>query len=187
MATDLIIRNARLRSGIVRDIAISAGRVKQISESLNASAERVIEAKGKLTTEAFVVPHLHLDKVMTGSLAEEGVLAAYHGTSSGSGPMNAIEVASKVKEHYNEHEIVDRVNRVLSEAERFGVSHVRAFADVDTKAELIGINALLKIKEEFKDRIALQIVAFPQDGIIRDPGTEELLYKAMDLGADVVG
>jgi cytosine deaminase len=58
---------------------------------------------------------------------------------------------------------------------------------VDTKAKLTGIRALLKVKEEFKDRIGIQIVAFPQDGIIREPGAEELLYKAMDLGANLVG
>jgi cytosine deaminase len=103
------------------------------------------------------------------------------------GAMAAVEMASKVKEHYVESEILARVRTVLADAERYGVSHVRAFADVGTKAELIGVRALLKTKGEFQDRIAIEIVAFPQDGIIRDPGTEELLYKAMDLGADVVG
>ena len=101
--------------------------------------------------------------------------------------MTAIEVASRVKEHYVESEIISRVRKLLVEAERNGVSHIRAFADVDTKAKLIGINALLKMKQEFKDRIGIQIVAFPQDGIIREQGTEELLYKSMELGADLVG
>ena len=67
------------------------------------------------------------------------------------------------------------------------MTHIRAFADVDTKANLVGLNALLKVKEEVKHRIEIQIVAFPQDGIIRDPGTEELLYKSMERGADLVG
>jgi len=101
--------------------------------------------------------------------------------------MTAIEVASKVKERYRESEIIERVRRVLVDAQYYGVSHIRAFADVDTKAKLTGVQALLKIKEEFKDRISIQVVAFPQDGIIREPGAEELLYKSMELGADVVG
>jgi cytosine deaminase len=149
-------------------------------------ADRVIDAEGNLVTEAFVIPHLHLDKVMTGSLAEEAALAEYQGSTM-AGAMTAVEMASKVKEHYVESEILERVRTVLADAERYGVSHVRAFADVDTKAELIGIRALLKTKEEFQASIAIEIVAFPQDGIIREPGAEELLYKAMDLGADVVG
>jgi cytosine deaminase len=139
-----------------------------------------------LVTEAFVIPHLHLDKVMTGSLAEEAALAEYQ-SSTMAGAMTAVETASKVKQHYVEAEILERVRIVLADAERYGVSHVRAFADVDTKAELVGIRALLKAKEEFRESIAIEIVAFPQDGIIREPGAEELLHKAMDLGADVVG
>jgi cytosine deaminase len=130
--------------------------------------------------------HLHLDKVMTGAFADEAALAEYQGSSMG-GAMTAVELASKVKEHYDELEAIERVRKVLTDAEFYGVSHLRAFADVDTKVKLTAIKTLLKIKEEFKDRIALQIVAFPQDGIIREPGTEELLYKAMDLGADIVG
>jgi len=123
---------------------------------------------------------------MTGSLAKEAALHQYQECTM-AGAMSAIELASKVKEHYVESEIVDRVRKVLTEAEYYGVSHIRAFADVDTKAMLTGVRALLKAREEFKDRISIQIVAFPQDGIIREPGTEELLYRSMELGADVVG
>jgi cytosine deaminase len=186
MAHDLIVRNARLRKGTVCDIAVSAGRVEEISSNVKGPSEREIDAQGNMVTETFVSAHLHLDKVMTGSFAEEAVLGQYQGSSM-AGAMSAIEMASKVKEHYRESEILDRVRKVLVDAEYYGVSHIRAFADVDTKAKLIGVNALLKIKEEFKDRISIQVVAFPQDGIIREPGAEELLHKSMELGADVVG
>jgi cytosine deaminase len=186
MNWDLVIRNARLRSGTTCEIAITKGRVEEISEKVRGSAEREIDALGKLVTESFVNAHLHLDKVMTGSIAEEATLHQYQ-ESSMAGAMSAIEIASKVKEHYVESEIVDRVRKVLIEAEYNGISHIRAFADVDTKAMLTGVRALLKIREEFKNRIDIQVVAFPQDGIIREPGTEELLYKSMQLGADVVG
>lgn len=186
MSLDLIVGNARLRSGKIADIAIAGGRIQVLKEKLSGSANQMIDAQNRLVTEPFVVAHLHLDKVMTGPLAEEEALSEYH-VSSREGPIAAIEMASKVKAHYVETEIVNRGVALLSEAEQYGVRYLRAFADVDTKAELKGIRALLKIKDEFKDRIALQIVAFPQDGIIKEPGTEELLYKAMDLGADVVG
>ena len=179
------MKKAQLRSGEICDILIRDSKIAQIGER-TPSAGRVLDAEGNLVTEAFVIPHLHLDKVMTGSLAEEAALTQYQ-SSTMAGAMTAVEMASKVKEHYVETEILERVRRVLADAERYGVSHVRAFADVDTKAELIGIRALLKAKEEFRESIAVEIVAFPQDGIIREPGTEELLYKAMDLGADVVG
>lgn len=186
MSHDLVIRNARLRTRRVCDIAISGGRLEEISEKISARSSKEIDAHGNLVTETFVIAHLHLDKVMTGSLAEEAALGQYHGSSM-EGAMSAIEMASKVKEHYRESEILERVRKVLVDAEYYGVSHIRAFADVDTKAKLAGVQALLKIKEEFKDRIGIQVVAFPQDGIIREPGAEELLYKSMELGADVVG
>jgi len=186
MGYDLVVRNARLRTRRVCDIAISGGRVAEISEKIKSASSKEIDAHGNLVTETFVIAHLHLDKVMTGSLAEEAALRQYQ-ESSTAGVMSAIELASKVKEYYREAEIVDRVRKVLTDAEYYGVSHIRAFADVDTKAKLTGVTALVKIREEFKDRIGIQIVAFPQDGIIREPGTEQLLHKSMELGADVVG
>jgi cytosine deaminase len=127
-----------------------------------------------------------LDKVLTGSLADEVTLNEYHQPSK-SRVREAVQAASNVKKHYVESEIVERVRKVLNDAERYGVSHLRAFSDVDTKAGLTGVKALLKSKEEFKDRIKIQIVAFPQDGILKQPGTEELLYKSMELGADLIG
>jgi cytosine deaminase len=186
MSPDLLVRKARLRSGKVCDIYIRDGRIDAVGEHLTSSAGEVIDANGKLVTESFAVPHLHLDKVLTGAFAEEAVLAEYEGSSMG-GAMTAIELASKVKEHYVESEILENVRAVLTEAEYYGVSHLRAFADVDAKAKLTGIRALLKAKDEFMNRVDVQIVAFPQDGIVKEPGTEELLYKSMDLGADLVG
>jgi len=186
MDFDLIVRNARLRSGKTCDIGVVGNRIQSMAEGLGNSARIVIDAQNHLVTEPYVIAHLHLDKVLTGSLAEEAVLDEYQGSSMG-GTMTAIEIASRVKKHYKESEIVERVRKVLREAESHGVTHIRAFADVDSKAKLIGINALRTIKEEFKQRIQIQIVAFPQDGVVREPGTEELLYKAMDSGADLVG
>jgi len=186
MKFDLVLRNARLRSGEISDIAIASGRIAAIAENVGGMADKTVDAEHNLVTEPFVIAHLHLDKVMTGSLAGEQALAEYQGGGTRSS-MTAIELASRVKEHYVESEIVQRVRGLLNEAERYGVSHVRAFCDVDPKAELKAIKALLQIREEFKGRIGVQIVAFPQDGILREPGTEELLYKSMDLGADVVG
>ncbi|HUK49434.1 MAG TPA: amidohydrolase family protein [Terriglobales bacterium] len=186
MKFDLLIKNAKLQSTKLCDIGISSGRIESIAQKIDSPAEHELDAHGNLVSEPFVIAHLHLDKVLTGSLADEATLEEYHGGSM-NGAMTAIELASKVKEHYVESEIVDRVRRVLTDAEFYGVTALRAFADVDTKARLTGIKALLKVKEEFKDRIGIQIVAFPQDGIIREPGAEELLYKAMDLGANLIG
>jgi len=183
---DVLIRNAQLRSGNITDIAVSNGKINQIAPGIRGSGKLEIDAKRKLTTETFVIAHLHLDKVMTGPLINDEVIRQYQRAGQG-GTMTAIEIASQVKEKYKESEIIQRVRNVLTDAKFYGVSHIRAFADVDTKAKLIGVQALLKIREEFKGLVDVQVVAFPQDGIRREPGAEEYMWKAMDLGADVVG
>ena len=116
-------------------------------------------------------------------------MAALSSYTSGSmgGAMTAIEQASKVKEGYDEKWIIQNVRKALDLAVKFGNTHIRAFTDVDTKAKLEGVKALIKAREEYKDRVTVQIVAFPQDGIARDPGAEGWVRKALELGADVVG
>ena len=181
-----MLKNARLRSGRVCDISIADGVIRGIGENFTGPAEHTVDVEGRLVTETFVVAHLHLDKVMTVALAGDAAMEEYHGSAM-AGAMTAIEMASKVKQNYTESEAVERGRKVLHEAEYYGVSHMRTFADVDPRVGLTAIKAMLKLKEEFMDKIALQVVAFPQDGIIREPGTEEILRSAMDLGADVVG
>lgn len=83
--------------------------------------------------------------------------------------------------------IIENVRTALDLAVRYGNTHIRAFADTDTKAKLEGVKALLKACEEYKGRVEIQVVAFPQDGVVRDPGAEEYVEEALKLGADVVG
>ena len=70
---------------------------------------------------------------------------------------------------------------------RNGVTHVQAFADTDTAAGLEAVKALIRLRDELVDVVRVDVVAFPQDGLLRDPGAEQLVRHAMDLGADVVG
>ena len=101
--------------------------------------------------------------------------------------MTAIEQAAAVKADYKEEWIIDNARKACNLALKYGNLWIRAFADVDTKARLEGVKALIKVREEFRGRVDLQVVAFPQDGLLRDPGAEEYVEQAMQLGADVVG
>lgn len=92
-----------------------------------------------------------------------------------------------MKERYDASWILENVRRALREAIQYGVTYIRAFADVDTKAGLEGVKALLAAREEFKERLHLEVVAFPQDGVVRDKGASDFVRQAMELGADVVG
>jgi cytosine deaminase len=187
MNHELIIRNARLRDGGEVDIAIDGGRYARVAPAMDGAGEQEIDAAGRIVTESFVIAQLHLDKVFTGPWIDERAKTEYFTGGSMAGAMTGIELAARVKERYEEPEMLERVSRALEEAVFGGATHIRAFVDVDSKAELKGIRACLEARQLFSDRIDLQVVAFPQDGIVREPGAKELLYEAMELGADLVG
>jgi cytosine deaminase len=185
---DLLIRGARIRRGTAGpvDIAIDGGVIEAIAEEIDRPAKTEIDAGGGLVTESFVNPHLHLDKVYTLSMLDEQALRDYQAPDMGKA-MTAIELAARVKDRYDEGWILENVRKAVGLAARYGTTHIRAFADVDRKARLEGVKALLKARDEWRGRVEIQVVAFPQDGVVREPGAAELVRQALELGADVVG
>ena len=183
---DIVITNARMRSREVVDIAITDGVITAIGSRLDAGAQSFIDARGGLVTPAFVNPHLHLCKVWTLPLMSEAALEAYQGGGMTEAAM-AIDLAAAVKSSYDASWIVPNARRAVALAALHGNLYIRAFADVDTKARLEGVKALLAVREEFRGIVEIQVVAFPQDGLFREPGADGLMRKAMALGADVVG
>jgi len=186
---DIAIRRARLRGRGDRlaEIGIKDGRIAAIGENLGGGGGRTeIDARGNLVTESFVNPHQHLCKVWTLPMMEEEALKSYQGETMGKA-MAGIELASKIKEKYAESWIVENARRAVALAALYGNLHIRAFADVDSKARLEGVKALIRVRDEFRGIVDLQIVAFAQDGIVREPGALALMQEAMALGADVVG
>ena len=178
---DLVVRGASLR-GVrgPRDVGVERGRIATIEEHLKEKAGEEIEAGGRLLSPGFVNIHCHLDKCLTSSWAD-----IWEATKTGS--PQAIPSATRVKERFTESDIVDRASRALTSAVIAGTTAVRAFADVDTTGGLLAVKSLLRVKEKFRDALDMQVVAFPQEGLLRDEGAEELLEKSMELGADVVG
>jgi len=185
---DIVIKRAQLRGrpGQLSEIGIAGGRIAAIQEHIGGSAEVEIDAQGNLVTESFANPHLHLCKVYTLQMMDEEALKEYHGEGMGKA-MTAIELAARVKENYDEGWIIENVRRAVALAAYYGTTHIRAFADVDSKAQLEGVKALIRAREDFKETVDIQVVAFAQDGIVREPGAADLVREAMLLGADVVG
>jgi cytosine/creatinine deaminase len=190
MSDALVVRDARLRDGRVVDLAIDAGRIDVIVErgpdTPRPAGDRVLDADGRLVTESFVDGHLHLDKVYSLPRVGDDALAAYTAGSMGSA-MTAIELARRVKRDYDRTWIAENVERALVESVRHGTLHMQAFVDVDTTGGLEGLYGVLAARERFQDVLDVSIVAFPQDGLLRDEGAAELVEEAMRLGADVVG
>jgi cytosine deaminase len=187
-SVDIHIRNARLRhhGETPVDIAIAGGRIVGLGRPLDVTAREEIDAGGNLVTESYVNPHLHLCKVWTLPMMTEEALKSYVGAGM-TNTLSAIDLASKVKESYDASWITGNARRAVALAALYGNLHIRAFADVDRKARLEGVKALLAVREEFRGVVDLQVVAFAQDGLAREPGADGLMQDAMALGADVVG
>jgi cytosine deaminase len=177
-AADLIVRNALVwGTEAPRDLAISDGRYVALDQT-GGVTRREIDAAGRLCIPGFVEPHIHLDKV----LLAESVPVNRSGSLD-----EAIDILGARKQNYDAGEIAERAGRIVASAITNGVTRMRTHIDVDSVCGLIALEALLDVRARFADVIDLQIVAFPQLGIVGDPGTETLLREAMERGADVIG
>jgi cytosine deaminase len=119
-------------------------------------------------------------------MMDEEALTGYHAEEMGRA-MTTIELAARVKEKYDEAWIIKNARRALAQAALHGNTHIRAFADVDSKAKLEGMKALIRAREEFKGIVELQVCAFAQDGLAREEGASQLMHQAMEMGADIAG
>ena len=183
---DLVVSNAHLRQADgPRHLGIIGERIEAISTTpLTGALE--LDANGNLVTESFVDGHMHLCKVYTYRGFGDAANTEYAAGTMG-GAMTGIELASKIKEKYHESWIYENARKAALEAIRHGVLHIQAFVDTDTKARLEGIKGVMRVRDELKNVIRIEIVAFPQDGLLRDPGAESFVREAMALGADRVG
>lgn len=159
------------------DIAVDGGRITAIEPAIGATAERVIEAGGRAAVPGFLEPHLHLDKAFL-----HRRMPARSGTLE-----EAIRLTGILKARQEREDVLARSRRVLDMALTAGTLAIRAQPDVDVIQGLIGVETALTLKEEYRNLLDLQIVAFPQEGILKSPGTVELMEQALRLGADVVG
>ncbi|WP_218938440.1 amidohydrolase family protein [Modestobacter altitudinis] len=188
-AGSLIVTEARLRDGTVVDVRCADGLVAALApagELPRTAGVPVVDAAGGLVTEPFVDAHLHLDKVRTLPWVGDAALQAYTGDGMADSA-RGIDLARAVKAQYSVERLLPAVRQALADGARHGVLHVQAFADVDTAAGLVGVQAVLAAREEFRGRVDVSVVAFPQDGVLRDPGADDLVEEALALGADVVG
>ncbi len=173
------MRNATLRGAAgPRDVAVAEGRIAAVAPGLPGRGRREIDATGGLVTPPFVNPHVHLDKARLGAVMRPNVSQTLE---------EAIRITWEFKRAYTVDDILRRAGAVVEMAVREGALVLRAFADVDTVGGLAPVRGLVALRERYRHLARIEVVAFPQEGILRDPGTEGPLREAMALGADVVG
>lgn len=179
MATtaDLLLRNVKPWGETKTiDLAVVNGRFATPTPGM--AAKNTIDAAGRLAVPGFIEPHIHLDKVMI----NKDVRANRSGTLT-----EAIEIIWEKKKTYTIEGVVARAGSIIESGVANGVTHIRTHVDVDTIGGLKPMEGVLAAREKYKHLVEIQIVAFPQEGILRDKGAEELMWKAMEMGADVVG
>lgn len=176
---DLIVRSATLRGRKgTWDIAVKGESIVKIAKKIKERGKKEIEAGGRLVTPSFVDPHVHLDKALISEVVRENV----SGTLT-----EAIEIIWDKKHRYTTKDIIERAGRVIEWAVTHGTTALRTHVDVDSIVKLKAVKGLVEVRQMYADLVDLQIVAFPQEGILQDPGTEALMEKAMEAGCDVVG
>jgi len=175
---DLIIRNAKLRnSKSLVDIAIKDGVFQKIGKSLRLKATKEINAHGKLVSPPFVESHVHLDSALSVGkprFNQSGTL------------LEGIEIWSEFKQDFTKEEIKNNARTVIKWLIANGVLRIRTHTD-STEPNLMTMEAILELKEEMREYVDIQVVAFPQDGIFSHQGMDELLIESLKMGADVVG
>ncbi|MGE5673742.1 MAG: cytosine deaminase [Mycobacterium leprae] len=172
----LLIKQARLNDQLI-DVAIDGTRIAAVAANITAPAARVIEAEGRMLSAPYVESHVHLDTTLTAGEPkwnESGTL------------FEGIQTWALRKQSLTREDVRRRATTLLRWQAAQGVLHVRTHVDV-TDPELTALKAMLSVKEQVKDLVDLQIVAFPQEGILSYPSGVELMEEAMRLGADGVG
>ncbi len=178
---DLILRRGRLVSFNTQsepvDTGIKDGRITAISPNLTESARQEIDLSEKLISPPFVESHIHLDSVLTAGEPrwnQSGTL------------FEGIQIWGDRKREITIEDVKNRALTMLKQQAAQGILFVRTHADV-SEPQLIALQALLELRDEVKDWMTVQVVAFPQDGIYSDSQNEILLEKALEMGADAVG
>jgi len=175
---DLLITNATLPDGRTgMSVAVQAGRIVEVSPGLRAAAAETVDAAGELLTAPFCDPHFHMDATLSYGLPrvnESGTL------------LEGIAVWGELKPTLTADAMIERALTYCDWAAARGLLAIRSHVDTSDPS-LLPVQAMLDVKRRVAPYIDLQLVAFPQDGVLRTPGGVDNLRRALDLGVDIVG
>ncbi len=176
---DLLVKNASLPDGRRHmGLAVQGGRFVEVREGLTeAPARAVLDAQGQLVSPPFVDAHFHMDATLSYGLPrlnQSGTL------------LEGIALWGELKPHLTHEALVERALAYCDWAVAKGLLAIRSHVDVCDE-RLLAVQALLEVKSRVAPYIDLQLVAFPQDGVLRSPGAMDNLKRALVMGVDVIG
>lgn len=175
---DLLIANATLPDGRTgMSVAVQGGRIAEVAPGLQAPAAESVDADGHLLAPHFCDPHFHMDATLSYGLPrvnESGTL------------LEGIQVWGELKPQLKAEDMVQRALAYCDWAVARGLLAIRSHVDTSDPS-LLPVHAMLDVKKRVAPYIDLQLVAFPQDGVLRTKGGVDNLQRALDLGVDIVG
>lgn len=176
---DLIVRRARMAgSQQLRDIACRDGRIVEVAPAIAGAAAREVDAAGNLVSPPFVDCHFHMDATLA-------LLGQPRRNESGT-LLEGIALWGDLKPLQTAEHIRRRARQLLRWSIARGVLAIRTHVDI-CDPQLTAVKVLLEVREQMRPYVDIQLVAFPQDGYLRDPGARAQMARALDLGVDVVG
>ncbi|SED67742.1 Cytosine/adenosine deaminase [Rhizobiales bacterium GAS188] len=178
MTTDLIIKNCRPMGGAATDLLVREGRIAELGTAIAVPGATVENAAGALLLPGLVEAHTHLDKTLWGM--------GWHKHAAGPRLIDKIDNERASKKRLDIDPARQSARQVVLSLSQ-GTTHIRSHVDVDTDHGLWGIEGVMAMRERYRDAMDVEIVAFPQSGMLRRPGTVELMEQAMRLGSEVVG
>ena len=177
-ANTILIKNGRPMGGGVADVLIRDGRIAAIGPDLAAAGVPVEDAAGALVLPGLVEAHTHLAKSLWGM--------GWRKNDAGPSLLDKIDNERRLKRLINIDPARQSARQAALSASH-GSTHIRSHVDVDSDHGLWGIEGVAATREAWRDIIDIEIVAFPQSGLLRRPGTLELMDAAMRAGAEIVG
>jgi cytosine/adenosine deaminase-related metal-dependent hydrolase len=179
MTTPLFLKDVRPMGGPATHALISDGRIAAIGAGLSPPAGATIEEGGYcLLLPGLVEAHTHLDKSLLG--------LPWYVNEVGPKLLDKIDNERLNKRRLNMDPYVQSFRQTV-QSSRLGSTHIRSHVDVDTDHGMWGVEGIMRMRDECREIMDVEIVAFPQSGLLRRPGTLELMHEAMKLGVEAVG
>ncbi|HMJ38227.1 MAG TPA: amidohydrolase family protein [Verrucomicrobiae bacterium] len=171
------LQDARLPDGSEVDVVVDGERIVRIGAGAAEGVSPATDCAGKLLLPAYIDAHVHLDKVLI-----RGELREHDGTLGG-----AIGAIHERKRRYTVADVAARARAVIERSVALGTTRLRSHVDVDTIGGLVPLEGVMTAAEACADIAEVSTIAFPQEGLLRDPGAYDLMRAALEAGADVVG
>lgn len=176
----LLLKNAKLNGQAeLVDVLVLDGKISKIAPNINDISVDSYDLKGALLLPSFVDAHVHLDKTRIGAPQR----------------LHHVKTATVAERAMNERKLRVELNHdpflygsnLVEQLARCGTTHIRSHIDIDNTVQLKNVEALLKLKDKYKGFMEIELVAFPQSGIVKDPGVDKLMDQAMQMGVGIVG